>query len=150
MQALGHVSLVEHLFGQALINTGVATELAADAQGLGAFPLSDYSFLVVRRPTNVKLVSRLLTELHVGEAESLALAVEVGADRVLIDESQGRRVAGRLGLRTMGVLAMLVEAKSRGMVPAVAPLINLLDARINFRISSALRERVLHDAGESE
>ena len=67
---------------------------------------------------------------------------------MLIDESLGRRVAARLGLKTTGVLALLVRAKANGHVPEVAPLLDQLNATINSRIAPALRARVLRDAHE--
>lgn len=103
----------------------------------------------MRAPIDHAQVARLLEELNTGEAEALALATEVQADAVLIDESVGRRVAARLGLQTVGVLALLVQAKQRGLVGAVAPLIDELDTRIHFRVSEQVRRRVLADAGEA-
>lgn len=149
LQAIERVGLVEQLYGRVLVPPAVASELGVEVPVLGAFRLTDYPFLVVQAPTGQAEVARLLGELNTGEAEALALAVEVRADVVLIDESHGRRVAARLGLRTTGVLATLVRAKERGLVDRVAPLIIELDRRINFRISEEVRKKVLMDAGEA-
>lgn len=149
LQAIERVGLVEQLYGRVLIPPAVASELGVEVPVLGAFPLADHPFLVVQAPTDQAGVARLLGELNAGEAEALALAVEVRADVVLIDESHGRRVAARLGLRTTGVLATLVRGKERGLVDRVGPLISELDRRINFRISEEVRRKVLMDAGEA-
>ncbi len=150
LQALGLVSLIEQLYGNVYVPPAVVAELSVNAPGVGAFRVTDFPFLVVRAPSDRSQVSALLADLNAGEAEALALAVEVHADAVLIDESLGRRIAARLGLKTTGVLALLVDAKTRGLIGRVAPLIRELDARINFRISEQLRARVLKDAGEAE
>ena len=42
--------------------------------------------------------------------------VELHAERVLIDESEGRRVALRLGLNTIGVLGLLVGEPDEDVV----------------------------------
>jgi predicted nucleic acid-binding protein len=39
-----------------------------------------------------------------GEREAIALAIEIGADAVLIDERAGRRVAEEAGLKVVGTL----------------------------------------------
>jgi len=76
------------------------------------------------------------------------LALELHADSVLIDERAGRQASVKLGLRPLGVLAVLVEAKSRRMLPLVQPLIERLEREIDFRISPQLRREILGRAGE--
>jgi hypothetical protein len=51
--------------------------------------------LVVRDRLAVKI---LLDELDLGEAETIVLAEEIGADWVLMDERKGRRKLAQLGL----------------------------------------------------
>jgi hypothetical protein len=51
--------------------------------------------------------------LEPGESESIALALEIGADLLLIDERRGRAEADRLGIKITGLLGILVEAKRK-------------------------------------
>ena len=60
---------------------------------------------------NQDLIAVLMRDLDRGEAETLALAVEQGAELVLMDERDGRRFAQRLGLRPLRVVGILLEAK---------------------------------------
>lgn len=60
--------------------------------------------------------------LDPGETEAIALAVEIGADLLLIDERKGRREAKLLGLRTTGLLGVLLEAKKAGLLSSCALL----------------------------
>ena len=63
--------------------------------------------------------------LDPGEAEAIALALEIRPDALLIDETRGRVVERRLGLPLIGVLALLVRAKRTSMITAVRPLMDL-------------------------
>jgi hypothetical protein len=93
------------------------------------------------------LVNILLLELDRGEAEALALAAELKADLLLIDESKGRAIAARLGFVHIGLLGMLVQAKQRGLIVAVKPILDDLIARAGFW-SAELYQRVLQAASE--
>jgi uncharacterized protein len=94
------------------------------------------------------LVEALGNELDIGEAEAIALAVEIQADRVLIDERRGRLIANRLNLRYTGILGILVEAKSKGLIPEVKPLLNALINQAGFWVAEPLRNSVLELVNE--
>ena len=78
----------------------------------------------------------------------MALAIEQRADLILIDERGGTRAALRWGLHTLGVLGVLLVAKERGLVPAVAPLLDRLQREAGFWVGAPLRARILQPAGE--
>ena len=65
----------------------------------------------------------LITDLDQGEAEVIALAQELRADLVIIDERLARWHARRLGLNTTGVLGVLLKAKESGLLEEIKPLI---------------------------
>ena len=54
---------------------------------------------------NSTLLSILLTSLHKGEAEAIALATDMKARIVIIDEREARQTATQAGLSVTGVLA---------------------------------------------
>ena len=88
-------------------------------------------------------------QLAPGESEAIALALEINADLLLIDERRGRTEANRLGIRITGLLGVLVEAKQRSLIPAVRPLMDDLIATSQFRVSQALYNQILAMVGES-
>ena len=55
------------------------------------------------------LLKILLLQLHSGEAEAIALATDLKADIVLIDEQEGRQLASKAGLAVTGVLGVLLR-----------------------------------------
>jgi predicted nucleic acid-binding protein len=97
---------------------------------------------------NRVLVAALERDLDRGEAEAIALACEVGASLVLLDEREGRRTALRLGLRCAGVVGVLLEAKERGMVEAVRPLLDALRDTTGFYLTAEVYRHALVLAGE--
>jgi predicted nucleic acid-binding protein len=78
----------------------------------------------------------ILGHLDLGESEAIALAGEVHADIVLMDEQAGRQEAVRRGIRVAGTLSVLDEAEQAGLVDfdnAVAEL-----QKTSFRVSQAV------------
>lgn len=145
---LGHVPWLEALFRRVWLPPAVASELRQPPPAYRPIEVSDWAFLEVLAPTSRRRVSELRTTLDVGEAEALALAEELKADIVLIDETAGREAARLGGFTVLGTLGLLVRAKQRGLNPAVAPLIDRLRSELNFFISSGLRRTILRQAGE--
>jgi uncharacterized protein len=57
-------------------------------------------------------------------------------------------VAVQLGLRTIGILGILLRAKSAGFLAAVKPVLDVLQQDAGFWLSESLRKQVLSAAGE--
>lgn len=90
-----------------------------------------------------------IAQLDPGESEAIALALEIKADLLLIDERRGRTEANRLGIRITGLLGVLVEAKMQSLIPTVQPLMDDLIATSEFRVSPALYHQILALVKES-
>jgi predicted nucleic acid-binding protein len=137
-QQLGQLGLLGTIFGTVLIPPAVASEA-----------------LSVERPVWIlerALAKPLATEvthagLGPGESEAISLALELHADRVIIDELAGRSLAQRLGLPLIGTLGILLAAKRRGLIPAIREPIDIL-RRGGFRVANDLYEDLLRKAGE--
>ena len=114
----------------------------------GAEAVSSSSWIVRRTVTNRPLVHALRQELDAGEAEAIALAVEIDDALLLMDERLGRDTVRHFGIRYTGVVGVLIEAKHKGLVQALQPLLDALRNLVGFRVSEALYRRVLQDEGE--
>jgi predicted nucleic acid-binding protein len=100
------------------------------------------------RPLDQPIGSVILqAALGRGETEALGLAQEVGAELVIVDDRTARRLALSLGLSVAGTAGILARAKRAGFIPAVRPLLDQL-LSLGFRISPAILEQVLAEAGE--
>ena len=86
--------------------------------------------------------------LHLGECEALALARELDAV-LLIDEREARRAAQQYGIAHFGSLRVLAEAKERGLILTVKPVLDALIAAGTF-ISEGLYRTFLRTMGEED
>lgn len=145
---LGLTTLLERLYGDVLIPPGVAEELRDPDSTLPPLDWASIPGVRVQAPTDAGRVTQLLQTLDRGESEAIALALEVRAAALLADERMARSVAVSLGLKPIGVLAMLVQAKQEGLVTTVRPLMDRLRAGIDFRISPALYAEISRLASE--
>jgi uncharacterized protein len=102
--------------------------------------------------TNSELANQLQQErgLDAGEANAIALALELQADDLLIDERLGRQEAVRLGLSIIGILGVLLVAKQRSLIPQVQLVMDALIKQAGFRVSPQLYQRVLSLAQEHQ
>ena len=135
--------------GQFLIPTAVYIELLDERAGETVITaVQSATWLEIQPVQNQNLVSELRNRVNVGEAEAIALALEVNATRLLIDERLGRKTAVSLGLRVTGVLGILLVAKRLKLITVVKPVMDNLIAQAGFRISSQLYTDVLSAADE--
>jgi uncharacterized protein len=151
--ALRQLQLLRDFYHDVLVPDAVWREVTvAAASRPGAhetIQASQQEWLKVRTPGNRALVASLQTTLDAGEAEAIALASELRASLLLIDESDGRAQARSLGVPVTGTLGVLLRAKQTGAVPALKPLLDTLIAQHSFRLSRPLYERVLQQVGET-
>jgi predicted nucleic acid-binding protein len=139
LERIGQLALLEALFGEILIPPAVAREVTPRL----VLP----PWIRERAPQHPIAAEVLRAALGPGESEAIGLALEIHADRLIVDERAGRRVAEALGLRVAGVLGLLVISKQRGLIPALRPQIESL-LREGFRADPNLIGRVLRRAGE--
>ena len=149
LAVVGKLDLLQQLYGGVVIPGAVAEELSiCEPEQFGLQHISTLSWVAVRQVQNHGLVAALLMELDGGEAEAIVAALETGAHLLLMDERRGRRVASRFGLRFSGVLGIVVEAKRRGLVDPVKPILDDLVIKAGLWVGAALYQRVLQVAGE--
>src|SRR5689334_23121146 len=142
LMQIGRVELLQHLFGTICVPEAVSKELAR-------FHSTMPPFLEIRDIKDRAPVEPLLRSMDIGEAEAIVLAIEAKADHLLIDERRGRLIAAEAGLSIIGLIGVLLLAKSRAIVPTIKELIDDLRTKAGFYLADELVEKALAAAGET-
>jgi uncharacterized protein len=147
LSQLGLLDLLHSLYGEVVIPSAVQAELQAGGPSrVGSDALEGRSWIVVQTLRDPRRAD-LLADLDRGEAEVVALAQEMGADLVIIDERLARAHAARLGLVVTGTLGVLLRAKAGGLIPNLRPLLERMQTA-GLHLRPDLLARVLELAGE--
>lgn len=88
-----------------------------------------------------------LSGLDAGERSAIRLALTLQCP-VLMDERIGRQMAADKGLTVIGSAGLLLGAKQRGLVPAIAPILDQWQ-QAGYFLSAQLISSVLKRAGEA-
>ncbi len=151
LAAIGQLELLHEQFGAVFIPQAVLAELKTEMDFRGTAVIRDAlqsGWLETRDVRNIPLVQALALELDNGEAEALALATDLAVEIIVMDEHDGRMRARAMGLKTVGVIGILLRAKKEGRIHSIEEALRALRAQIGFFISDELMQRILVDARE--
>jgi len=148
LSIIGHLDLVRTRFDRVLIPPAVLDELDVDSSRPGAEKLKNATvqgWIVVQDVTDAALIRTLRRDLDQGEAEAIALAAEVDAPLILLDEQEGRKRARTLDLPITGAIGILLQADREGRLSSLRDALDRLKDEAGFWIAPSLRERALRD-----
>ncbi|NJL44948.1 MAG: DUF3368 domain-containing protein [Leptolyngbyaceae cyanobacterium SM2_3_12] len=147
---LGSLALIDHLWLlQRIYSTVIIPEIVADELAVAQDPpipqILNLQWIQIQPLSNIAVAETLqqVRKLDSGEAHAIALAIQIKADELLIDERLGRREAKRYGLPVIGLLGVLLIAKQRKLILEVQPVMDALINQAGFRVSPQLYQRVL-------
>ena len=145
-----HLDLLPKLFGKVVIPQGVFDELQV-GEHPAAKLVQNLSWLEVVTVDNQQLVRELQQsfKLDLGESEAIALAEEISASQLLINERAARKVAMARKLPLIGTVGILLLAKRRGLLDSVKDVLDEMQAQ-GMRISDRLYVQVLTLAQEKD
>lgn len=86
-------------------------------------------------------------DLGAGERAAIAVAIETGADLVILDDRAGRRVARERDLSVTGTIGILIEARARDMIPSVRGEVDRL-IEAGMWIDEVFYHRILQEFDE--
>jgi predicted nucleic acid-binding protein len=151
LAAIDQLSLLRHAFAEILIPDAVLHELEPVREYPGVRAIHKaiaQGWIVVSTPRDVSRIRILEQDLGRGEAAAIALALELGLRRILIDERDGSRMAEQSGLEPVGILGILLRAKREGLLDSVKEMMISLRDEVGFYIHQNLFQKVLHLAEE--
>ena len=152
LAAIRQFGLLPLLYGEIVVPHAVWREVmgaGADSPGTEEVNAARAAgWMNVAGAANRPLVTQLEATLDSGEAEAIALAVERAPCLLLIDESDGRRIARTMGVPITGTLGVLLRAKTQGYLPALKPPLAELIERHHFRLHGDLYRQALIESGE--
>ena len=147
LSIIQQLELLPKLYSRVVIPHKVWEEITIYGAGLaGALAISQLNWLIIEKPAP-ELLDPLSILLDPGEAEAIALAMNLPESTVLLDDAQARRVAERFGVNRIGTLGILRRAKKAGLINAIKPYTEQLQ-KSGIYIRQSLIEAVLHDVGE--
>jgi len=114
----------------------------------GADVVQEANWIKIRETQNASLFMALKLQIDPGEAEAIALAIELKADLLLIDERIGRQTAQHFDLPIMGLIGVLSLAKRKGLIESIKPVLDRLMNEAKFRIRLELYQQILNNEGE--
>ncbi len=142
---IGELELLQQIVRYVLIPEAVWKEVTEAGNRAGAKEIRNASWVQVRTVRAVP--PEIPPLLDRGEAEVIALAEEIAADELLLDERAARAVATVRGLKIIGSVGLLARAKQQGIVTTVRPFLERMQIR-GIRYSRRFVEEFLRQLGK--
>jgi len=138
LERIGRLDLLPQVFDTVFAPPTVVAEVR-----------SPLTWLTVQTVENSAFVAALKTQMDEGEAEAIALAVELDNVILILDDKKARRVAQQIGLKVIGTVGMLLRAKNQGVITEIKLLLTEL-VQVDFRITNAIIQEALRLSGEDK
>jgi len=145
---IGKLELLKEYFQIITIPEAVFRECVVEGKDREEVVLiKSADWLKVSQVNDKKLVRLLQYSIDDGESEAITLALETGADLILLDDSDAREKARLYGLKMTGTVGILLRAKMEGRIESLRENLKRLK-RTGFWIGHDLETRILMEAGE--
>jgi predicted nucleic acid-binding protein len=129
---IGKLALLHDIYGTVIITPEVAREFReALPEWILVVPVSDSH--------KTKLIEKTL---DLGEASTIALAMETDGALLILDDGKARRFAKSIGLRMTGTLGVTVKAYKSGLISDLGEIIAAFRQH-GFRIPNEIEAALL-------
>lgn len=131
LENIDEADILPKLYKEIYVTPEVAAEVGV--------ALPDWALL--RESSDRTLIERLTVDLELGEATSIALALEMSDCLLIIDEKKGRRIAKDLGIKITGTFGIIMQAFEMRLIADPGSVVERLES-VGFRISQNLKEKM--------
>ena len=145
LASIGKLELLKDIFGEIIIADAVYNEIKAK-KGFGYSEI-DTDYIKVQSIKGIAYRDFLLSQLDLGETETIILAKEIDADFVIIDENIAYKIAKSSELNVVRTLSLLLRAKEKELIPALKPLLDEMILKGRW-YSQRVYKTILEQAGE--
>ncbi len=122
--------LLNELYGTILVSEEVADEYGNELA----------AWIKIKQVQDRKTLKLMSAFVDLGEASSIALALETESSTIIIDDLKGRKAAGKLGLKITGTIGVLLKARESNLINSLKITTEKLNAS-GFLISDALIQK---------
>lgn len=138
---VGKAGLLAELFREVVVPETVRDELLRSHSHLPDWLRVE----PIRNPAQVQQFAKIVDS---GEAEAIELAKELHADRLLMDERRGRRLAAQEGIPVIGLLGVVLLARRNQLIPSARVLLQRLQQEAGMYLAKDIMDAALKSVGE--
>ena len=128
LSKINSLYLLEKLYGQVFIPVAVYNELVVEGiNKKGAKEIKslvEKNVIIIKKVNNISFVKALNKDLDLGESEVIALALQINAELIIVDELDARKFAELYELKKTGFIGILIKAKNEGYLSSVKEYID--------------------------
>ena len=126
------LGILKVLYGSIIITKEVSEE----------FSKTIPDWIDVREVNDKKYLELMKNFVDLGEASTIALAVEVDNNITILDDLKGRKIAKKLNIKMTGTLGVIINAKKKNIISSTKEVLNKLK-EAGFRISKEIENEIL-------
>ena len=134
---IGMLNILKSLYGKISISTEVSQEFGKQVE----------DWIEIKQVKDRNYLKILNNLVDLGEASTIALALEFDEVLTILDDLKARKLAKNLKVKYTGLLGVLLKAKDKNVISSVKEVLIKLKSA-NFFISKAIEEKVLRLANE--
>lgn len=129
---IGMLDVLKELYGKVFITEEVSKEFGKTVP----------DWIEVRKVSDNKYLKLMKNFVDLGEASTIALAVETDDIVIILDDLKARKLAQKLNLKITGTIGVSVKARKRNIITSTQEVLNKLRNE-GFRISDEIEKEFL-------